>query len=479
MEIDPNLLTQFSRFQTFALSNKDNTIAERSGDGGLDIQPKTMRDFVGNIGRTSASKMQNKYVRHLLADTIKGMFHVSDLRDLPEPVLSALKCEDTPKGKPLTARRIRAVVTAVQDFISDADEIKKLLDDADLKGIGDDTIRAALTACGGDKNAVQFLKSHVKLFFCDDKGNPRSVAEVKDKIASLVANFADLRKAANGDMAVFEAGKAFLEANPVDPTMLVSIFGDMVKAAGEIKVDKKGFNPSASGAKMHEAVKQFSESFESATQRLADQFTTRAQVFTRTEKEVNVRSLRTFLATAVLAKQGDSFVRQMQETYESPTMKILLNMYYNLGYEASSGDLFTDDPFVPRKDDKDLDLPILNKPTVQEDVIRRLMKWRSRSEPGPILELADTTLASMFYVEQALHLRHAVVGGTAPDKVLGTKFVSSCEKASVISKYDGSRLDADSDYAVQKDFLLRAYERVFKSEAPEWEALKKSILALI
>ena len=40
MGIDPSLLTQFTRFQTFALSNKDNAIAARAGGGGLDVQPK-------------------------------------------------------------------------------------------------------------------------------------------------------------------------------------------------------------------------------------------------------------------------------------------------------------------------------------------------------------------------------------------------------------------------------------------------------
>ena len=118
MGIDPSLLTQFTRFQTFALSNKDNAIAARAGGGGLDIQPKKTIDFIGNIGRTPASKAQNRYVRYLFNDTIKGMFNVSDMRDLPEPVLAAMKHEDTTTGKPLTARRIRAVVTVVQkDFL--------------------------------------------------------------------------------------------------------------------------------------------------------------------------------------------------------------------------------------------------------------------------------------------------------------------------------------------------------------------------
>ena len=479
MGIDPSLMTQFSRFQTFATSNKDNAIATRAGEGGMDIQPKRTLDFVGNIGRTPASKMQNRYVRNLFNDTIKGMFNVSDLRDLPETVLSAMKYEDTFTGKPLTARRIRAVVTVVQDFINDADEIKDRLADAGLRGVGDAEIRAALGACGRDRDAVQFLKNHVELFFCNDKGDQRSIVEVKDKVASLVANLADLRKAANGDKAVFRAGIDFLHANQVDPVMLVSIFGDMVKAAGEIKIDVKGFDPDVSGARMHEAVKQFDAGLDSAAKRLSEQFTARAQVFTGSEKKVKLASLHTFLATAALAKQDGAVAEKMQKTLESSTMTGLLSMYYHLGYEASSGDLISDDPFVPRHDDKDLGLQYLNKPASQARVIEKLMKRPSLRDTGPVFPLAEGTLISVFFLDKALRLR-STVGGNPPMSpgVLGEKFVSSSLAESPIRGYNDSSLDKDSAYAVQKDFLLRAYASVFGSDTTDYPEIRKNILAL-
>lgn len=479
MQIDSSLLDRFSRFETFALSNKDNAIAEQTGEGGMDIQPKKTRDFIGNIGRSAASKHVNQNVRFHFADTIRKMFNVPLIDDLPEPVLSAIKYDDAPKGKPLTARRIRAVVTAVQDFISDANEIKANLDAAGLKGIGDDTITAALTACGSDKDAVQFLKNHVGLFFGDDKGNQLSVAEVKDKVASLVANLADLRKAANGDKAVFQAGIDFLHANQVDPVMLVSIFGDMVKAAGEIKIDVKGFDPGASGARMHEAVKQFDAGLDSAAKRLSEQFTARAQVFTGSEKKVKFASLHTFLATAVLAKQGGAVAEKMQKTLESHTMKNLLSMYYHLGYEASSGDVITDEPFVPRSGDKDLAIKYLNQPASQARVIEKLMKRPSLRETGPVFPLVEGTLISMFFLEKAFRLRSAAGGSPVSLRVLGEKFVSSSlNEESPIRWYGASDLDKDSAYAVQKDFLLRAYESVLGSDTTDYPELRKSILAL-
>ena len=478
MTIAPEVLTQFSRFQTFATSHEDNTIAARFGDGGLGIQPKSTLDFVGNIGRSSASKAQNKQVRYLFNDTICSIFHVSKVADLPGTVLSVMKSEDTSKGKPLTARRIRAVVDAVQDFIKEADEIKANLAAAGLDGIGEDKIKAAVSACGNDRDAVQFLKDHVGLLFCDDKGGQRSVAEVKDKVASLVANIADLRKAANGDKAVFQAGIDFLHANQVDPVMLVSIFGDMVKAAGEIKIDVNGFDPDVSGARMHEAVKQFDASLDSAAKRLSEQFTSRAQVFTGSEKKVKFASLRTFLVTAMLAKQGGAVVEKMQNALGSYTMKGLLSMYYHLGYEASSGDLITDEPFVPRRGDKNLDIKHLNKPASQARVIEKLMKRPSLRETGPVFPLAEGALISMFFLERSLRLRAAVGGGPVPQEVLGTKFVSSSLAESPIRGYGGSTLDSDSAYAVQKDFLLRAYASVFGTEATQYETLRESIEAL-
>ncbi|MBQ6337956.1 MAG: hypothetical protein IJI36_02315 [Kiritimatiellae bacterium] len=481
MGIDPSLLTQFTRFQTFALSNKDNAIAARAGDGGLDIQPKKTIDFIGNIGRTPASKAQNRYVRYLFNDTIKGMFNVSDMRDLPEPVLAAMKHEDTTTGKPLTARRIRAVVTVVQAFISDADEIRGNLAAAGLHGVGDDAIRAALGACGRDADAVQFLKDHVGMFFCDDKGEQRSAAEVKDKVASLVANFADLRKAANGDKAVFDAGKAFLEANLVDPAMLVSIFGDMAKAAGEIKIDVKGFAPSAPAPEMYKAVKQFNASLDSVSRRLAEQFTARAQVFTGSEKAVNTLSLRTFLVTAALARHGDAFVRKMQETYESKSMRDLLGMYYNLGYNASVGDLLFDgdvDLFEPRANDKEV-ARLAYMPADKEKqaaVIRRLMQ-HDRDNPSPVFRLAQSAVANMFCLERGFRLRNAATGASSPD-VLGAKFVRTDVGTESRPRHVGNHLDLNDEvaYAVQKDFLLRAYALVFGSETTEYESIREKIV---
>lgn len=73
-------------------------------------------DFIGNIGRFSSSSAKNDAVRGLFKSTILSMFGVSDENKLPEPVRTAMKLEDYGKGKPLSARRIKAVKAAVEQM---------------------------------------------------------------------------------------------------------------------------------------------------------------------------------------------------------------------------------------------------------------------------------------------------------------------------------------------------------------------------
>ncbi|MBR6074513.1 MAG: hypothetical protein IKP87_04345, partial [Victivallales bacterium] len=105
----------FKAFTDFATHAKSgSTIAQVGGTGplaGRTIVAKTGFDFIGNVGRRQESRDVNNAVRDLFKQAIADMFGGPD--KIPESVRDAMKLSDFGKGKPLTARRILAVKTAV------------------------------------------------------------------------------------------------------------------------------------------------------------------------------------------------------------------------------------------------------------------------------------------------------------------------------------------------------------------------------
>ena len=167
-----------------------------------------MIDFIGNIGRTKEAKGKNDAVRTLFSDTIKGMFGVSDMEDLPDSVKAAMKLNDYGKGKPLTARRIRAVQTAVDQYLASvAQEVGVPADDS-FK----DLFRQVQLACHDDKVALSIVTANIKPILIDSSRNLRSVADIQAKVADIVASCDELRQVANGNQAVLVAGKMCLIA---------------------------------------------------------------------------------------------------------------------------------------------------------------------------------------------------------------------------------------------------------------------------
>ena len=84
-----------------------NPLAERT----INVAPKG--DWVGNVWfREDDAKMANNEVRELFRQTVVDMF--GGERNIPDSVKDAMLMKDYGKGKPLTARRINAVATAIQ-----------------------------------------------------------------------------------------------------------------------------------------------------------------------------------------------------------------------------------------------------------------------------------------------------------------------------------------------------------------------------
>ncbi len=108
----------FRAFTDFAAqqidAGKNKAIARVVGDGPLANRTITAakHDWVGiGRGRLWSLKDANNTTRELFRKAIGEMF--GDERNIPESVKDAMKLEDYGKGKPLTARRILAVKTAI------------------------------------------------------------------------------------------------------------------------------------------------------------------------------------------------------------------------------------------------------------------------------------------------------------------------------------------------------------------------------
>ena len=124
---------QFRQFVDFASqahrSRSDSKIAQlgQGVDGanplaGRTIVAKSSWDFVGNVGRRTASRATNDNVRELFRNTIVDIFGGESR--IPASVKDAMKLADYGKGKPLTARRILAVKTAVAAEVAKLEQAK-------------------------------------------------------------------------------------------------------------------------------------------------------------------------------------------------------------------------------------------------------------------------------------------------------------------------------------------------------------------
>ena len=219
MAVDVQAQSMYNQFADFALRAAKETTLVATEHHGLRVAPKSKFDFVGNIGRSAASKAANDAVRSDFKNSILGMFGVKDVEDLPDSVKSAMKLDDYGKGKPLTARRILAVKTAVDDVL--AAKAQPLMAAAEKEDIPlNDTMKklifAAVGACIDDQDVLDLVAKcisgvlryeHKTLssFEVSDK-----IESVKGRVRAMVAYVDELRQAAGTNADVYAEGLRLL-----------------------------------------------------------------------------------------------------------------------------------------------------------------------------------------------------------------------------------------------------------------------------
>ena len=143
--VDLGSVANYRMFHDFAMSNvSDKTIANvgvSSDKTGKTIVPASNSDFIGNIGRSKDTMSANARVRDLFRTMVSDMFGGED--NIPANVKDAMRLDDYGKGRPLTARRIRAVFAAI--------ELSTLWGNVDGDGAG--PVKEHLLHCAGLQKA--------------------------------------------------------------------------------------------------------------------------------------------------------------------------------------------------------------------------------------------------------------------------------------------------------------------------------------
>lgn len=125
-------------FENFANGDKQvsgKTIVRLTGDGPERTITPAKGDFVGNVGRSGATKEANEAARTAFRSAIADMFGGED--KIPQSVKTAMKLGDYGQGKPLTARRIRATFAAIEQQLSETSGLS-------LKAVSNPAVRDKL-----------------------------------------------------------------------------------------------------------------------------------------------------------------------------------------------------------------------------------------------------------------------------------------------------------------------------------------------
>ena len=222
--------TQFQQFVDFAESaGKEKAIArlvdtDKVGNMANRTIIPGKGDWVGiGAGRLASLKQANNTTRDAFMTAVGDMFGGVD--HIPDSVKDAMKMQDYGKGKPLTARRILAVKTAIESFANaakaDAEKaVERLFDlipygvktaPQEAKDALANKVRDFIGAC---KNADEreVLTHNIVAITVRGNATIRSNDEIDKRVAEIKANIKELHEVAKGNQEILNAGKALLKA---------------------------------------------------------------------------------------------------------------------------------------------------------------------------------------------------------------------------------------------------------------------------
>ena len=274
---------QFDKFVEFALNGNPRGLdaIARAGDiadGGLRSVRSVKEaegDSIGKMFRSDDLQRENNMARKLFRQSVVEIFGGES--KIPQNVRDAMKLKDYDQGKPLTARRILAVKAAIEvcadraaaaldrakgvadadGFYTDATAHKNPEESTRIRAQINKVLTVAVNAAVSDPDALEVVVACGRAFV-ERTGDRvlRTEEEVKDKVAGLLANVAELREAAKGNQSVMNAGLDMLKSlrgKNLAPGIIKTIVNAVVKQSISAL---KALSPDSPGIDLHEAVVQ-------------------------------------------------------------------------------------------------------------------------------------------------------------------------------------------------------------------------------
>jgi len=306
---------------TFAqISGEKNEAAGSGPLAGRTIVAKTGFDFVGNVGRRQASRDVNNAVRDLFKSAIADLFGGED--KIPDSVRDAMKMADFGKGKPLTARRILAVKSAVEQI---AEKAQTSIEECKAKFKGKRAPQAhallepAFHACGRNPDAMDIVKENISKLVYTGGSDIRTAEQVQKKVGDLVASLDELKAVSKDNPGIYAAGKQMLK--DLGKGLPAGTFAKLVKAVGDIPMgDLRRLSGSSSGKSIHRAVMQFCKSLNAAMASSGADKLLEGDVY-------DVMCARTFMTAAALSGCGKGALGKIGAALNSDTARNLVGFY--------------------------------------------------------------------------------------------------------------------------------------------------------
>ena len=356
MAIESLQNTQFDNFVQFATNQL--AAGQKKAIARLDVNEdplgnRTLKaadsklDWVGHTRRNEIEQMRNNNVRTIFKNAIADMFGGIDR--VPESVKKAMKMDDFDRGKPLTARRIIAVKTAVDKFAArfqpalegakgvldeafDEDNAQIVADPATADGKTKVTreqlheLAAVAIKCAvSDEDALDVVSKCMTSIVHGGDGKFRSADGIAKKVDAILANVAELRAVANGNRAIIKAGKDMiisLNGKSLEP----GLFTKMVKEAQAMKTNYvRKLSTSSSGQQIHRAVRQFMDNLNNGVNKSG---ANKALV-----GGDELTAARDFFAELHFAKCSASTLNKVRNALASETTSKLHKFYDDVGFQ--------------------------------------------------------------------------------------------------------------------------------------------------
>ena len=320
---------QFNQFVQFAeqqmQAGKSKAVA-RVGDAqtgplaGRTITP-AKGDWVGiGVGRLRSLKDANNVARDLFKSAIADLFGGED--KIPDSVKDAMKMADFGKGKPLTARRILAVKTAVEQI---AEKAQTSIEECKAKFKGKRAPQAhallepAFHACGRNPDAMDIVKENISKLVYTGGSDIRTAEQVQKKVGDLVASLDELKAVSKDNPGIYAAGRQMLK--DLGKGLPAGTFAKLVKAVGDIPMgDLRRLSGSSSGKSIHRAVMQFCKSLNAAMASSGADKLLEGDVY-------DVMCARTFMTAAALSGCGKGALGKIGAALNSDTARNLVGFY--------------------------------------------------------------------------------------------------------------------------------------------------------